>query len=329
MNGWMKGTAGAAALLLSGCTIADVAVAPGEDRLVVEAVLRADSRAQFILLHRAVQDGVAQGETGAQVAVTRDDGLRVTFQQTSAQACYSIDSAYERADDPIEILGTCYGSPPEAGGWVIPGHTYDLEVRTAGGDQARGRTTVPGWFDLKGVPFSRLQGQPPLPCTLPPLTPLPLAWTQAAGAWGYIAPLRIQGLRTVLPDTFNAPDPLQLVGVSVSARDTSLVLPGEFGVFDRFDFNQNLLRLLQTGLPQGTTARVVVAAADRNYINGVRGGAFNPSGPIRISSVVGDAVGVFGSIAPLTAQIIVAPTTPSDFAICGQWQEPVTLPPVR
>jgi hypothetical protein len=76
-------------------------------------------------------------------------------------------------------------------------------------------------------------------------------------------------------------------------------------VFDRFSFNQNLLRLLQTGLPGGTTARVVVAAADRNYINGVRGGSFNPSGPVRISSVVGDGVGVFGSLAPLHASVVV------------------------
>jgi hypothetical protein len=48
-----------------------------------------------------------------------------------------------------------------------------------------------------------------------------------------------------------------------------------------------------------------VAAADRNYINGVRGGSFNPSGPVRISSVVGDAVGVFGSLVPLHASIII------------------------
>ena len=80
------------------------------------------------------------------------------------------------------------------------------------------------------------------------------------------------------------------------------------GVFDRFSYNQDLLRLLQAGLPAGTFARVVVAAADRNYINGVRGGSFNPSGPIRISSIVGDGVGVFGSLVPRHAAIVVIPT---------------------
>lgn len=302
-------TAAALTLFLSACTIADVTVAPGDDRLVVEGVLRTDARQQFILLHRAVQSGVAEGERGAEVFVTRQDGVRIPFVE-SQLACYSIDAAYLNSDTPIEIRGTCYASLNAAGRWVNPGAAYELTVRTTRGEEARGRTVVPGGFSLDGVPFARQNDQPPLPCTLPPATPLPLTWTEAEGAWGYIAPMRIQGLRAVLPDSFNAPDPLELVGVSVSSSDTSLVLPGEFGVFDRFDLNQRLLRLLQTGLPAGSSARVVVAAADRNYINGVRGGSFNPSGPVRISSIVGDGVGVFASLVPLHAAVAVGPPVP-------------------
>lgn len=314
-----------AGVLLSACTIADVAVAPGEDRLVVEAVLRTDTRTQQILLHRAVQGSVAQGEPGAQVVVTRGDGLQAVFQEAPPASCYSIDPAYADVDDPIEIRGTCYQATISYLNWVVPGHTYELTVRTTRGEEARGRTTIPGVFTIQGMIVSEWQHLPPAACTLPPSTPLLLTWTQAQGAWGYISPLRIHGLRTVLPDTFGARDPLQLVGVSVSARDTSLLLPGEFGVFDRFSYNQNLLRLLQTGLPRGVMARVVVAAADRNYINGVRGGAFNPSGPIRISSIVGDGVGVFGSLVPLTTVIEVGDPGFGQ-PICGQIQE--TLPPV-
>lgn len=290
-------------------------VAPGDDRLVVEGVLRTDARTQFILLHRGVQSGVAQGETGAEVVVTRGDGLRVTFLE-SGLACYSIDPAYVNSDTPVEIRGSCYASPASAGRWVVPGATYDLDIRTTRGEEARGRTVVPGAFTLNSVPASRFNDQPPQACTLAPATPLPLTWTQAAGAWGYIAPLQIGGLRAVLPDSIVAPDPLELIGISVSASDTSLVLPGEFGVFDRFTLDQDLVRVLQTGLPGGTAARVVVAAADRNYINGVRGGSFNPSGPVRISSVVGDAVGVFGSLAPLHAFVVVSPPSP-DRPSCG------------
>jgi len=308
--------AAAAAALLAGCTIADVTVAPGEDRLVVEAVLRTDARTQFILLHRSVQGGVAEGESGAQIVVTRGDGLQTKFQEISGTLCYAIDPAYAEAEEPVEIRGTCYASQASFANWVVPGATYDLSVRTTKGEEARGRTTVPGAFRLRGVQESRFDDVPPVACTLPPQTPLPLTWTQSAGAWGYIAPLRIFGLRAVLPDSFNAPDVMQLVGVSVSARDTTLVLPGQFGVFDRLDYNQSLLRLLQSGLPAGVVAHVVVAAADRNYINGVRGGSFNPSGPIRISSIVGDGVGVFGSLVPLTTALDVGTPT-GKWPTCG------------
>ncbi|MBW3570636.1 MAG: DUF4249 domain-containing protein [Gemmatimonadetes bacterium] len=311
MRGMMRITTAAAAavLLLSACTIADVAVAPGEDRLVVEGVLRTDASRQFILLHRGVQSGVAEGVPDAEVVVTRGDGVRMVFEQT-AFPCYKMDPAYADADEPVDIRGTCYVSRAGEGHWVNPGATYDLSVRTTRGDEARGRTVVPGAFTLRNVPVSRVKEAAPAECTLPPATPLALTWTQSAGAWGYVAPLRIEGLRQVLPDSFNAPDPLELVGVAVSSADTSLVLPGQFGVFDRFRFNQNLLRLLQTGLPDGTTARLVLAAADRNYINGVRGGSFNPSGPVRISSIVGDGVGVFGSLVPLHASIVVGAPSP-------------------
>jgi hypothetical protein len=100
-----------------------------------------------------------------------------------------------------------------------------------------------------------------------------------------------------------APEPLELLGLAISAADTEIVLPAEFGLFDRFTVDQALLAVLQQGLPAGTRAEVTIAAADRNYVNGVRGGSFNPSGRVRISSVTGDAVGVFGSLVPLAASV--------------------------
>jgi hypothetical protein len=45
-------------------------------------------------------------------------------------------------------------------------------------------------------------------------------------------------------------------------------------------------------------------------VNAVRGGGFNPSGNVRISSVVGDGVGVFGSIFPRDLQIQVGDDLP-------------------
>jgi hypothetical protein len=91
-------------------------------------------------------------------------------------------------------------------------------------------------------------------------------------------------------------DSLSLLGLSIAENDTTLVFPSEFGVFDRFDLDRDLALVLQEGLPQGTRARIVVAAAERNYVNWVRGGNFNPSGAVRIPSLRGDGVGVLGAV---------------------------------
>jgi hypothetical protein len=55
-------------------------------------------------------------------------------------------------------------------------------------------------------------------------------------------------------------------------------------------------------------ADVVIAAADRNYVNWERGGNFNPSGLVRIGSVRGDGFGVFGSLVVKSFQIRVGST---------------------
>lgn len=302
-------TAAAAVLLLGGCTIADVTVPPSEDRLVVEAVLRTDLLRQTLLLHRSVRDQTSAGEPGAVVMVTGPEGREIVFHETS-EPCYTISPGYQGSEVAVDV--TCYASEAQAGRWVRPGETYELRVRTRRGELARARTTVPGAFRVNGIATSDRADMGEPACVLPPLTPLDVSWTPAPGAWGYLAPLTIYGLSSKYPPSFEVPDPLELVGVSVSAADTTLVLPGEFGVFDRFDFNQELLRALQGGLPDATLARVVVAAADRNYINGVRGGNFNPSGQVRISSIVGDGVGVFGSLAPLSFRVHVATSAAGD-----------------
>lgn len=298
-------TAAAAVLLLAGCTIADVTVPPSDDRLVVEAVLRTDFARQVILLHRSVREQASVGEAGAQVVVA-GGGREIVFQETT-DPCYTIDAGYEGSEVAVGV--TCYASAGEDGRWVQPGEAYELRVQTRRGEVARARTVVPGAFRVNGIRTATRNDRAEPACSLPPLTPLPLSWTPSPGAWGYLAPLNIFGLSVALPRSFNAPDPMELVGVSVSASDTTMVLPGEFGVFDRFDYSQDLLRALQAGLPDETAARVVIAAADRNYINGVRGGTFNPSGEVRISSIVGDGVGVFGSLTPIVFLIDVGTST--------------------
>jgi hypothetical protein len=99
-------------------------------------------------------------------------------------------------------------------------------------------------------------------------------------------------------------DPLYLLGLAVSAADTTIVFPGEFGAFDRYDLDQGLALALQKGLPAGTDARVVVTAADRNYVNWVRGGNFNPSGVVKIPSLRGDGTGVFATSVSRSFQVV-------------------------
>jgi hypothetical protein len=90
-------------------------------------------------------------------------------------------------------------------------------------------------------------------------------------------------------------DPLSLLGLALSAEDTTVVFPSEFGIFERADLDREVALLLQEGLPAGTRAVVTVAAVDRNYVNWARGGNFNPSGQVRVPSVEGDGTGFFGS----------------------------------
>jgi hypothetical protein len=310
--------AGLCVLALTGsgaCTIADVTTPPGEDRLVVETVLRTDRVAQALILYRSVAASDAPPERGAQVVVTRDDGAEFVFREAPDAFCIP-----DVPDDPGGTLGACYVSPTELGFWVFPGREYQLQVTTTRGEVARGRTRVPEAFSLVGLPFSEREstnGEVGGRCRLPPSTTLPVTWTQSRGAWGYISPLLIYGISVYAEQGGFPPvaDPLELLGVAVSSSDTTAVLPNEFGVFDRFDLDQNLLRFLQGGLPSGVNLELTIAAADRNYINGVRGGSFNPSGQVRISSVVGDGVGVFGSVVPLTARMTVGGS--AEIPLCG------------
>jgi hypothetical protein len=297
-------------LAAGGCTLPDVPLPQGDDVLVVEAVLRTDERVQRVLLHRSIAGRVAAGEPGAVVRVHTEDGREIAFLH-SGGGCHP-PPTFDPEGDEVRVQASCFVSEASAArdgeSWVEPGRAYELTVETPRGERVRGRTVVPGAFRLGGLAYSAVREHPPAPCALPAETALTVRWTPAQGAWAYIAPLRVAGLAAALgPLGIAAPEPLDLVGVSVSAADTSIVLPTEFGVFDRFRYDQDLLRALQRGLPAGVEVALAVAAADRNYVNGVRGGSFNPSGRVRVSSVAGDGVGVFGSLVPLHARMVVGP----------------------
>lgn len=284
--------------LASACELAEVATpVASEDLVVVESLLRVGDEQQTVLLHRTINGRDAEAVVNAEVLVRTPEGRAVVFAEAPPPVCYSDRKGL--VQDSLGIAVGCYASPDTTPAWVRPGETYELHVATAEGERLRSRTTVPGIFELR-TPGVSPDARGLIACSLPPGQELSLEWTRAPGAWIYLSEVEIFGLRAALAGTGIPPDeipePLALTGLSISEADTTLILPTEAGVFERFDFEPGLLEELQGGFPDGVRVRVTIAAMDRNFVNAVRGGGFNPSGNTRISSIVGEGIGLFGSL---------------------------------
>jgi len=292
------------ACLAAGCEVAEVTTAPGEDVVVVEAVLRTDRAVQQVLLHRTVDGTLAGGVDGARVTVTGAAGDVHTL--VPRIGCYFIDPLYAQSDT-LDFDGSCYATATGDVGWVQPSQTYDLRVETPDGRVIQGRTTVPGEYQVPSLPQHPTLG---FLCSLAPDSTFELLWTQSEGAWSYVADLSITGLSGLAGGGLHIPNPMLVRGVSVSQADTTLVLPTEFGVFERLQYDNELLLAIRDGFPEGARMDLVLAAVDRNWLNSVRGTGFNPSGQVRISTVVGDGVGVFGSLNVQRAIVVVRKSTP-------------------
>ncbi len=284
----------------AGCQLREVTLAQPADVVVAEAVLEAGANVQFAWLHRTL-GGDSLRVSGANVQVTSAYGSLIAFREVPAGEC--VDSSRTFAPGRA---GSCYAAAtrPED---VLPGARYTLTVVTADGRRLSGTTTVPGPFRLTRPASLSGPGEPG--CVLAPHTLLPLVWTRSSGTWIYVSEARMTHVRRALDP--NAPDdsPLDVQGFSVSAQDTTIVFPSEFGLFQRADsLDAPVLRALQTGLPAGVFATVMIAAADANYVNWVRRGSFNPSGAVQIPSVRGDGTGMFGSVAPVRFDLTSTPT---------------------
>lgn len=269
------------------------------DVVVAEVLLQVGQATNRLtaFLHRT-QGGSGDGTVpGADVRVTLDGGGVIPLSQVDIEECLVL-SEEDRATP-----GTCYAAGSLEALRLGPGVHAALEIRLADGGSLTGETLIPGDFDVV---------RPTSPtCAIPPLETREIHWTASEGAWAYINETRITGLREALEGQ-GIPvesDPLDLLGVSVSAADTTIVFPSEFGVFERFDLDRDLALLLQQGLPPGTSATVLVGAADRNWVNWERGGDFNPSGEIRVPSIRGDGTGAFGSVVVRTVRLSADPAS--------------------
>lgn len=299
-----------AAGLSTACELTSVTVADPQDELIVEGYvvqgLEPTGRAVVhVMIHRTLGGDSTVGVGIDSVLVEEASTGRLEAPPATPEACY-LSSVNEflpggRPRCFQRVLPSSVG----------PGSRVELTVKASDGRVARGATTVPGDFDLL-TPVT--EGRT---CRATPDTRFDMLWTQSQGAWAYPAEVRIEGLREALtpvdPDFSDLPDAIELFGLAISSTDTVISFPNEFGLFDRFDgddlFTRSLVEI-QDGLPAGTTARVTLAAGDRNYINWERGGNFNPSGFVRVPSIRGDAFGVFGSMVLKTIAIEVGDPVP-------------------
>lgn len=302
---------GAAVVAAAGCELQEITLVEADDVVVAEVYVELglapypDRATAF--LHRTLEGatGASRPVPGARVVLTRRDGYTLEMAETDLAQCVRTT--------PVDGTGTCYWAADGVSYRIRPGDTLDLAITLADGGTLHGTTVIPGDFTLLTPRNGHV-------CLQAPSTPLELRWTRSEGAWAYVNETFISGLRDALApkgipvDT----DRLYLLGVSVSAEDTTIVFPGEFGVFDRFELDQALALELQKGLPAGASGEVTITAADRNYVNWIRGGNFNPSGQVRIPSVRGDGTGVFGSSVTRTVRVYTDATGSAEGApACG------------
>jgi hypothetical protein len=225
------------------------------------------------------------------VTITDGNGVASVLAQTSIAECAAVR--------PENSNGSCFAADVALASGYQPGASLGLEVVLPDGRALSGTTRIPGDFAVDGASGT---------CRIPPDTRLPLRWSRSDSAWAYLSEALILGLPAALAsEEIEAPDSVYLLGLSISEADTTVVFPSQFGVFDRFDLERDLAVRLQEGLPAGASAEVAITAVERNYVNWVRGGNFNPSGAVRVSSLVGDGSGVFG--AAVTRRFDVVSTT--------------------
>lgn len=277
----------------AGCELQEITVASPADVVIAEVFITVDRDGTnaSALLHRTLgSSATGNAVPGATVL------MRSEFRASTVRFSVADSSECIVGEVPEELTGTCYVSGPLQPLLFGPGSLVETVVLLPGDRRMSGTTRVPGDYEI-------VSPTPPAPgasrfCSLGPLERLRIHWTRSEGTWAYISETLISNLTAALQDTEIEVenDPLLLLGLSISESDTTIVFPSEFGLFDRFDLDRDLALLLQTGLPFGTQAGVIVSAVDRNYVNWVRGGNFNPSGEVRVPSLHGDGTGVFGSI---------------------------------
>lgn len=275
------------------CELSEVTIPAGQDELVVEAVLRVSDPVQRMLLHRTLDGPTIRGEPGAQVRVIDEAGKVYWFEEGALEECIATDTLPSATD------ASCYVSSAETS-WVQPEATYALDIVSTQDEHVQGRTTVPADFRLLGAGE---EGAAEARCTLAPQQGMRVEWTKSSTATSYLSQIAIHGLPQALEGSEipipDIPNPLKLTGVTISADDTHMQLPESYGISERFDLNQDLMRAIRTGFPADVRVDLFVLAVDVNVVNAYReDDSAGLNGSERAAGIVGDGTGLFGSAVP-------------------------------
>lgn len=309
----------AAASVLGGCALTEVTVTESEDVVIAEAQLTINQHGDggtsltvYTYLHRTLSGQRPDEVEGAVVRVSGASAVVHLEAADSGEVCLApwMD---EEDDEVVEVdVGSCYRTTV-APSPFSPGEVLELEVVLPQGGTLTGVSQVPEAFEFIGLTHE--DGY----CRIEPDTNYGFRWTEAAGTWSYLSDTWIEGLPEALAGRdIEVPDSLYLTGFAIGEKDTEILFPGEYGLFDLGEqANADLLRILDDGLPGGAWGEVAFAATDRNWVNWARGGNFNPSGIIRIPSVFGDGTGFFGTATQRRLNVIAAPDGSGMPPLCG------------
>ena len=283
--------------LLAACDIGQVTVTEPVSSVIAEVYLRIDDGIPdgVALLHRTT--GSDQIPLEGTVIEIQGDGPQVgRFAEQSLEDC--IDGELPEGFEPI-----CLRLVGPSRVLVQPGVTLDVRVILPEGQRLDGVVTMPSDFQLQ-VPSTA-----PNICSLASGSILPVVWSQSEGAWAYVPEAEIVGLREAFAQQGIEvqSDPATLLGLAVSQADTTIAFPSEFGIFNRFSGDREVLVALQRGLPASDEleGRVVVSAQERNATNWNRGGIFNPSGQVRVPSLFGEGTGVAAGVVNRSFRFVV------------------------
>ena len=292
-----------ALLGVASCELTEVTIAAADDVIVAQTnlVVELDHEGPgttldvFAYLQRTLNAEVARPVPGAVVSITGPSGtVRLTEREDGSECFYFPGLA---PGDTLTThyrtrLGSCYGARITPSPFA-PGETLSQEIALPDGRRLAAVSQLPGAFVLRGL--DQRDGR----CRMEPDTNYRFAWTAAEGSWSYLSEARFEGLKDALAGReIEAPDTLHLLGISIGDQDTEVVFPRQYGFFRLLqdDFVGEIVGALQDGMPAGASAEIAIVATDRNWVNWVRGGNFNPSGEIHIPSVFGEGgTGSFGT----------------------------------